>query len=124
MITIYHNPRCSKSRECLLLMEDNIIELLKNVKATKEEIEIVKYIDHPLEFDILYSIIQKLGITPLQLIRKNEAIWKTQFKGTDLSDKETIQAMIDFPKLMERPIVVKGNKAVIGRPPSRVLEIL
>ena len=124
MITIYHNPRCSKSRECLVIMEENISEVIKNVKATKEDVEIVKYIDNPLDFDTLSGIIKKLGIKPLALVRKNEAVWKEQFKGKTLTDTEIIKAMIQYPKLMERPIIVRGDKAVIGRPPARVLEIL
>jgi arsenate reductase len=66
----------------------------------------------------------KLGISPLQLIRKGEAIWKENFKGKELSDDELIKAMITHPKLIERPIVVKGQKAVLGRPPENALELL
>ena len=124
MITIYHNPRCSKSRQCLLLLEETVASHLTPTALKEAQVETVKYIDNPLDFDTLRSIIKKLGITPLELVRKNEATWKEQYKGKTLSDKEVINAMIEHPKLMERPIVVNGDKAVIGRPPSRVLEIL
>ncbi len=124
MITIYHNPRCSKSRQCLLLLEETLASHLTPLALKEAQIETVKYIDNPLNFETLSTIIKKLGITPLELVRKNEAVWKELYKGKSLSDKEVINAMIEHPKLMERPIVVNGDKAVIGRPPSRVLEIL
>lgn len=110
---IYHNPRCSKSRQTLQLIKDS-----------GQEIEIVEYLISPPTFDELKSVIAYLGITPEQLLRKNEAIFKEQFKGKSLSEDEWIQAMIDYPKLMERPIVVEGKKAVLGRPPEKVLSLL
>lgn len=113
MIKIYHNPRCSKSRLGVQALEEH-----------GQDFEIVKYLDTPLTFDELKNIIKKLGIAPLDLVRKNETIWKSNYKGKNLSDTELIQAMIDHPKLMERPIVVRGNKAVIGRPKERIFEIL
>ena len=113
MITIYHNPRCSKSRLGVQALEEH-----------GKEFEIVKYLNTPLTFDELENIIEKIGVTPLDLVRKNEAIWKSNYKGKNLSDVELIQAMIDYPKLIERPIVVHGNKAIIGRPTERIFEIL
>ncbi len=113
MITIYHNPRCSKSRLGVQALEEH-----------GHDFEIVKYLDKPLTFDELKKIIKKLGIAPLDLVRKNEAIWKSDFKGKNLSDTELIQAMIDHPKLIERPIVVHGNKAIVGRPTEKIFEIL
>lgn len=110
---IYHNPRCSKSRQTLALIED--------AGAT---VEIVKYLENIPSKEELTSIIKLLNITPLQLVRKNEADWKTNFKGKDLSDDEIIDAMIAYPKLIERPIVIKDNKAVLGRPPENVLDLL
>ena len=80
--------------------------------------------DTPLTFDELENIIQKLGIAPLDLVRKNEAIWKSNYKGKNLSNDELIQVMIDHPKLIERPIVVYGNKAIVGRPTEKIFEIL
>ena len=113
MIKIYHNPRCSKSRLGVQALEEH-----------GQHFEIIKYLDNPLTFDELENIIKKLGIAPLDLIRKNEAIWKSDFKGKNLSDDKIVQAMIDHPKLIERPIVVHGNKAVIGRPTEQIFEIL
>jgi len=106
---IYHNNRCSKSRQCLALLSD--------------EVEIIDYIKSPLTFEALSNLIQKLGITPAELIRTNEAIWKEKFKGKELSNAEYIQAMIDFPKLMERPIVETDTEAMVCRPPELVLTL-
>jgi arsenate reductase len=110
---IYHNPRCTKSRQTLKLIND-----------AGKEVEIIEYLNTPPTFDELIAIIGKLGISPEQLLRKGEAIFKDQFKGKSLSDDEWIQAMIDHPKLMERPIVIEGNKAVLGRPPENVKSLL
>ena len=109
MIKIYHNPRCRKSREGLALLES------KNI-----EFEVVKYLENPIDFDELKGIIDLLGISPIELVRKTEKIWKDNFKGKGLSDSEIIQAMVDYPKLIERPIVVSENKAVIGRPSENI----
>ncbi|MEY8849120.1 arsenate reductase (glutaredoxin) [Psychroserpens sp. XS_ASV72] len=113
MIRIYHNPRCRKSREGLEILE-----------ASGHSFNIVKYLDEPLTEDQLQQIITLLGIKPIELVRKNEAIWKSDYKGKQLSDKAIISAMVKHPKLIERPIVINGHKAVIGRPPSLISEIL
>ncbi|MHA7058884.1 arsenate reductase (glutaredoxin) [Aquimarina sp. M1] len=113
MTTIYHNPRCSKSRQCLAILEDK-----------KEDLEIVKYLETPFTEEKLAKIIQVLGIKPIDLVRKNEAIWKQKFKGKELTDKELIKVMCEHPKLIERPIVLKNSKAIIGRPPEKVVDIL
>lgn len=113
MIKIYHNPRCSKSREGLAILEDS-----------KKEFEIVKYLDNPLSEKQLSEIIKLLNISPIQLVRKSEKIWKENFKGKDLSDKQIIEAMVENPKLIERPIVINNNKAVVGRPPETIKSIL
>lgn len=110
---IYHNPRCSKSRETLAIIKEKgveveIVEYLKEV-PTKEELE---------------KIISKLGISAEKLIRKGEADFKENFKGKDLSEDEWIDAMIAYPKLIERPIVVKEDKAILGRPPQNVLDLI
>jgi len=108
-IKIYHNPRCSKSRIGLGVLQD-----------AKIDFEIVKYLDDvPLEKE-LKEIIKKLGIKPIELIRKGEKIWKENFKGKELTDAEIIKAMVENPKLIERPIVIKGDKAVIGRPSENI----
>jgi len=113
MIEIYHNPRCSKSRECLSFME-----------TSKHDFTSVKYMNEPLSAEKLKKIIKLLKFTPIELIRQNEAIWKSNFADKKLSDSEIINAMIEYPALMQRPIVINGDKAVIGRPPERVFEIL
>ena len=113
MIKIYHNPRCSKSRQGLAILE-----------ASGKDFEIVKYLETEIDAEQLKAIISKLGIKPIDLVRKNEAIWKSDYKGKSLSDKEIIAAMINNPKLIERPIVINGNKAVIGRPPESIVDII
>lgn len=113
MIKIYHNPRCRKSREGLAILENS-----------GKEFEIIKYLDDVPTTKELKEIITLLGISPIQLIRKNEKIWKEEFKGKELSDEEIITAMANHPKLIERPIVITKNKAVIGRPPEAILEII
>lgn len=110
---ILHNPRCAKSRETLKILVDKevdveIIEYLKNV-PTKAELK---------------EILSKLGISAQDLIRKNESVYKENYKGRELSESEWIDAMISEPKLIERPIVIKGEKAIIGRPPEKVLTLL
>lgn len=105
MIKIYHNPRCSKSRQGLQLLEDS-----------KQEFEIIKYLDNPLSKAQLLEIIKLLDIKPLELVRKNEAIWKENYKTKTLTDNQIIDALVAHPKLIERPIVVNNSKAVIGRP--------
>ena len=113
MITIYHNPRCSKSRQGLSILEES-----------GKEFEVVKYLDTPLNSEELSNIIEQLGIKPIDLVRKNEAIWKENFKDKDLSDQEAIKVMVENPKLIERPIVVNNGKAVVGRPPEKINTIL
>ncbi len=113
MLKIYHNPRCAKSREGLLLLE-----------KSGKEFEIIKYLENVPSKEELKQIISLLGISPDQLLRKNEAIWKEKYKGRTLSDEEIIEAMIAHPSLIERPIVINGNKAAIGRPSSNISQIL
>ncbi|NER13846.1 arsenate reductase (glutaredoxin) [Leptobacterium flavescens] len=113
MIKIYHNPRCSKSRQGLEILENS-----------GKEYEVVKYLeDVPTEKE-LRDILNILDIKPEHLIRKNEAIWKEQFKGKLLNDEQLISIMIENPKLIERPIVINGTKAVIGRPPESIIDII
>ena len=113
MIKIYHNPRCRKSREGLAIIE-----------KSNKEFEIVRYLDDIPSAESLTEIIKLLEITPIQLIRKTESIWKERFKGKEMSDAEIIEAMISNPKLIERPIVINNNKAVIGRPPENIISII
>ena len=113
MIKIYHNPRCKKSREGLAILE-----------KSNKKFEIVRYLDDIPSAETLSEMIKLLKITPIQLIRKTESIWKEHFKGKELSDAKIIEAMISNPKLIERPIVINNNKAVIGRPPENIINIL
>lgn len=113
MIKIYHNPRCSKSRQGLEILNESNLQF-----------EIVKYLENPLTKNELQTIIQFLNITPIQLIRKGETVWKENYKNIDLTDEQIVEAMVKHPKLIERPIVVKNNIAVIGRPPTLIKELL
>ncbi len=113
MIKIYHNPRCSKSRQGLAILEKN-----------GANFTIVKYLEEKITFEELSEIISLLDIKPLSLIRKGEQIWKDNFKGKELTYSEIINAMVTYPKLIERPIVVNKNQAVIGRPPEDILNII
>lgn len=112
-ITVYHNPRCSKSRCALDYLDD------KNV-----EYEVVEYLKDVPTKQELTNIIEMLGIRPEELIRKGETEFKENFKGKELTDIEWIEAMIRFPKLIERPIVIKNSKAVIARPTERIDELV
>jgi len=110
---IYHNPRCSKSRQTLQLIKDagadvEIVEYLKTI-PNKEELEM---------------ILMKLNLKPIDIVRKGEAVYKEKFKNSNFNDDEWIKIMIEYPKLIERPIVIKGNKAILGRPPENVLDLI
>ncbi len=113
MIKIFHNPRCSKSRACLSLLEEKGLQP-----------EIIKYLDEPLTPDELEDILDMLDMDPLDLIRKGEEIYKTEFEDKELSDEEWVLAMLEYPILIERPIVINGDKAVVARPAERINEIL
>ena len=112
-VTIYHNPRCSKSRQALSLLES---------KGNKPIV--VEYLKKPLTTEQLSQIINELNIKPIDLVRKNESIWKENYKGKELSDDELIEAMISNPKLIERPIASSSKGTVVGRPPENVLSVL
>ena len=113
-ISLYHNPRCSKSRETLALLQQQGITPI-----------VVEYLKTPPTRQQLLHIIQQLNIAPRDLLRRNEAEYKAlNLKDTNLSDDQLIDAMLAHPRLIERPIVLANNKAAIGRPPEAVLEIL
>ena len=113
MISIYHNPRCSKSRQTLAILQEN-----------SQDFEIVDYLKTPPTNEQLRSVLSKLGMKPIELIRKNEALFKQKYKGSDLNDDEWITVMVNNPILIERPIVVNGDKAVLGRPPENIKQLL
>lgn len=113
-LIIYHNPSCSKSRETLQILEDNQVE-----------IEIIEYLDQPPTRQELKQIITLLGISARDLMRTTEQVYQdAELDDESLTDDAIIEAICEFPALLQRPIVVSGNKAVIGRPPVKVLEIL
>lgn len=110
---IYHNPRCRKSREALNILQTH------GVKP-----EVVLYLEIPPSESEIEEIILKLGVKPYDIVRKEEKLYKEEYRGKDLSDKEWIRIMADNPKLIQRPIIVNGNKAVIARPPEAIQEFL
>ncbi len=113
-VTIYHNPRCSKSRQTLALLEENGIEP-----------EIVAYLENPPDAAELKRVLGLLGMKPRDLMRKNEAAYKeNNLDDPSLDDDALIAALVENPILIERPVVVAGGKARLGRPPEQVLEIL
>lgn len=113
-VTLYHNPRCSKSRQTLALLEKHGIRP-----------KVIEYLVTPPTEGELKRLIELLGITPRELVRKKEDEYKTaKLDRPNISDAEIIRALTKYPRLMERPIVVKGNKAALGRPPESVLRIL
>ena len=111
MIKILHNPRCSKSRQTLGILQDNgkKVQIIEYLKVTPTKAELV-------------SILKKLNKKPFDIIRKGEAIFKENFKGKEYSDEEWLDIMVKYPKLIERPIVFDDKNAVIGRPPESVNE--
>ena len=113
MITIYHNPRCSKSRQGLDL-----------VKESGQDFEIRDYTREPLSEEELRSLLQSLNMAPLELVRTEEKLWKENYKGKDLNDDELVRIMTQHPSLIQRPIVVKYEKAVVGRPSENISDLL
>ncbi len=113
MIQIYHNPRCGKSRNCLAFIEDS-----------KKEYEIINYLHETPSFVDLRALLAKLDLEPIQLVRQKEKIWIENFKNKQMSDDEIIAAMVANPILIERPIVIIGNKAIIGRDLDKVSDFI
>ncbi|HEX8562165.1 MAG TPA: arsenate reductase (glutaredoxin) [Flavobacterium sp.] len=113
MIQIFHNARCSKSRECLL-----------HLRQSNKQFEVINYLETKPSYAEIVALLKKLAIPPIDLIRKKEPVWVTNYKGKALTDSEVIQAMADHPILIERPIVVNGDKAVIARPLEKAASII
>ena len=110
---IYHNPRCSKSRQTLEILDQHDLET-----------EIVLYLDNPPSAEEIASILNKLELSPRDILRKGEDAYKElNLKNDKLTNKDLINFMVENPKLIERPIVIRGDKAVIGRPPENVLSL-
>jgi arsenate reductase len=113
-IQIYHNPRCSKSRQTLQLLRDNDVEP-----------DIIEYLKTPPDRETLVKLLDMLGLEPRELMRRKEKEYKESgLDNPDLSRDQLIDAMLEHPRLIERPIVVKGNQARVGRPPEQALEII
>lgn len=112
-LKIYHNPRCRKSREALQHLEE-----------TKQDFEVIHYLENILSEKQISELLEELKYVPEELVRKNEAIWKTQFKGKELTQNEMIAALSKYPKLIERPIISNGNTAVIARPIEKLIDFL
>lgn len=110
---IYHNPRCSKSRAGLKFLQD------KNV-----DVEIIDYMKNPLTEEDLTSLFKKLGKSPEEMIRKHEDLYKKEYKGKTFSDEEWIKIIVENPRLLHRPIIVKGEKAVWGQPVDDIQKLL
>ena len=113
MIQIYHNPRCGKSRNCLAFVIEK-----------EAEVAIIKYLETPPSEKEIKEVLQKLNFTPIQLVRTKESIWIENYKNKTLTDDAIIQAMVKHPILIERPIVIKGDKAIIGRIPEEVAQFI
>lgn len=113
MIKIYHNPRCSKSREGLEIL----------TKSGKE-FEIIKYLENIPTKKELKTIIKALHISAIELVRKSEPIWKEHYQNKSLSEEEVLTALVEHPKLIERPIVILNDHGVIGRPTERITDLL
>ena len=112
-LTIYHNPACTKSRETLAL-----------IRSRGHEPRVIEYLKTPPSETELTAIVRKLGIKPLELVRRNEQVFKDKYAGKTLADKEWIKALVANPILIQRPIVVRGEEAAIGRPPENVERLL
>lgn len=113
MIQIYHNPRCGKSRNCVAYISDK-----------KLDASIIKYLETPPTEKELKDLLQKLNLKPIQLVRTKESIWIENYKNKSLTDEAIIQAIVTHPILIERPIVIKGDKAIIGRIPEEVAQFI
>lgn len=113
MIQIYHNPRCGKSRNCVALLETNSVQH-----------NLIKYLDTPPTYDELLILLEKLQFAPIDLVRQKEKVWIENYKNQNLSDEEIVNAMVLNPILIERPIVIKGDKAIIGRDLAALSEFL
>ena len=110
---IYHNSRCRKSREALKYLQDK-----------EYDFKVRDYLKNLLSIEEIVELIESLKIKPIELVRKNEAIWKENFKNKDLDDNQIINALSKYPKLIERPIVTKGKSSIIARPVDKLLNFL
>ncbi len=112
-ITIWHNPRCSKSREALQILQES-----------NSKIEVVKYLQSNPSKKEIQEILSKLDLSARELMREKEDIYKELNLKDELDEEKLIEAMVEYPKLIERPVLIKGDKAIIGRPTSKIAEFL
>lgn len=113
MLQVLHNPRCGKSRNCLAFLTD-----------ADQSFEVINYLQNPLSVAEIQDLLQKLGIKPLALVRQKETVWIENYKNKALTDNEIIKALSEHPILIERPIVIKNNKAMIGRDLEKLQEFI
>ena len=112
-ITIYHNPRCRKSREAVQYMEGRGVSL-----------KIVKYLDQLFDVNSLGEVLKKIDMKPSEIVRRNEVLWKKVYDGNNLSEDQILKLLVEQPRLIERPIVTLGNKGVLARPIESLIEFL
>ena len=113
MVKIYHNPRCSKSRSAVQILEERGVPY-----------EVVRYMDEPMTEEEFLELLDLLDLEAPELLRTDEKIWRENYRELELNEDELVMLMLEHPQLMQRPIVVNGSKAVVARPPERVLEVL
>jgi arsenate reductase (glutaredoxin) len=109
MITIYHNPKCRKSRAGIDYLKENGLEFT-----------VVEYIKNPISREVLKDILMKMNVRPHELVRTQEDVYKSDFAGKEFNDEEWIDILLEYPRLIKRPIVVKGYRAVIAQPPEEI----
>ena len=112
-ITIYHNPRCRKSREAVQYMEGRGVSL-----------KIVKYLDQLFDVNSLGEVLKKIDLKPSEIVRRNEVLWKKVYDGNNLSEDQILKLLVEQPRLIERPIVTLRNKGVLARPIESLIEFL
>ncbi len=112
MIVVYHNPGSSNTKECLEILE-----------TKKADYKAVKY-DEELTSEKLTKIIKLLGVKPIEIVRKTEVLWQENFKNLKINDEQLVELLIEYPKLIEGPIIINGNKATIGKPPKKIIDLL
>ena len=112
-LTIYHNPRCRKSREAIQYMEGRGVSL-----------KIVKYLDQLFDVNSLGEVLKKIDMKPSEIVRRNEVLWKKVYDGNNLSEDQILKLLVEQPRLIERPIVTLGNKGVLARPIESLIEFL
>ena len=112
-LTIYHNPRCRKSREAIQYMEGRGVSF-----------KIVKYLDQLFDLNTLGEVLKKIDMKPSEIVRRNEILWKKDYDGNNLSEDQILKLLVDQPRLIERPIVTLGNKGVLARPIESLIEFL